>query len=143
MTVEAAYFAGILDGEGSITVRVLKPRSEQSAPNVVPRVAVAMTHRPTLDALAERYGGTVILRSAAERTTHRRPVFVWEARGHGLAKCLCDVLPYLRIKRTQAEAALALYERRQTPMRPGSVTGEELAARMALAETVREANRAR
>jgi hypothetical protein len=140
-TALCAYAAGIIDGEGSITANVRRRGGPAAAPIVVPRIAVAMTNVPTLDLLASLWGGTVFLRSFREETTHRRPVYVWESRGHALAACLRDVLPFLRIKRPQAEAALALYERRNAGLR--RVDEDETNARLALAGQIREANRGR
>lgn len=140
-----AYAAGIIDGEGSITVqRASVPAHGSKTMRVIPRLSVAMTHVETLQWLAAVWGGTVILRSYRELETHRRPVYVWEVRGHIMAAFLRDVHPFLRIKRKQADLALQLYGRHRVRLPFGHrISAEELSSRLALADAIQEANRAR
>jgi hypothetical protein len=58
---ECAYAAGILDGEGSVTISTRRSRSAGTAgrAHISMHVAVAQNDRRLLDWLTERWGGSV------------------------------------------------------------------------------------
>ena len=94
---EAAYIAGLIDGEGSIYVM-------RTASTCYPAVSIVMTHRDVIHWLAARLG------ISACRVVRKEPRWAdqWTARIHGSrAQLLCQrMLPHLRVKRLQAELLL-------------------------------------
>lgn len=140
---DCAYAAGIIDGEGSITGRIIEPRAPKLTTRFVARLTVAMTNLDLLVWLAGEWGGKPRIRTRIElEVTHRRPVYVWEVTAHNMAAVLRDTLPYLRVKHEQAVLALALHERHHHRGGARVVPIEELAERRRLALAIREANRA-
>lgn len=83
------YLAGFLDAEGNFTV------AGTSA-----LVRVTSTHRPTLEAIAAKWGGSVGVHS--EHSDRCRRCFVWRAYGETALAVLEAVLPHLVEKRMQA-----------------------------------------
>jgi hypothetical protein len=96
-----AWAAGFLDGEGCITLGATSP----SKYTWNPIVSVCQTHPEPLDELAALFGGKVKLRSYS--TSAGTPVYIWVTNGAvNTSNVLEKVLPYLVLKRRQAEIVL-------------------------------------
>ena len=94
---EAAYFAGILDGEGTITFR-----GDRSV-----RITIGNTSWPLMEWLC-RYGGTI---HAVKEIPNRLPVWRWSISHRSDVIALLRVLePYLLIKRDRAREAITRLE---------------------------------
>lgn len=102
--VEKAYLAGIIDGEGCIGAAELRDKRPGRGVGVMFTVFVSMCDREPADLCAEIYGGHI--RERKPLKAHWKLVYTWQAYGEIGARLLRDVLPYLRIKRGQAEAYL-------------------------------------
>jgi hypothetical protein len=106
--VDKAYAAGFFDGEGSI--QITPPRKTKG---FALHVSVAQSEQATLGWLCMTWGGSV--------GPHGRPgVFVWRIHAAAAGRFLVDIEPYLRIKRQQAQLAIAFQSgqrigRRLTP----------------------------
>lgn len=98
---EAAYLAGIVDGEGSITIGVSNGRKCYQ-----PGVHIIMCDKPVLEWMAKRLGVTcgIIKRSVNER--HRTQYGV-RLLGRRAAWLCIAILPWLRVKKKQAELVIA------------------------------------
>lgn len=91
--IEIAYVAGLFDGEGCIT-----------SGNGHFRLQLAMTDQAVIYWLG-RWGGTVRERSVVG---NRKRCWRWLVMAdEDVAATLAVLLPYLRVKRAQAEVALA------------------------------------
>lgn len=99
---DLAYAAGIIDGEGCISIsRNSKNRGLQI------QVEVGNTNEWLLQWLRFAFGGRVIL--VNDRRTENRgwkPVYHWYLRYDEIREFLKLIYPYLRIKRVQAEIVL-------------------------------------
>jgi hypothetical protein len=95
----AAYFAGILDGEGYIGVQRTKG-------HLAPRISVRMCDHEVVVALHERYGGCLCHATSWE--SHWRDSAYWIVQGRQVCTPLRDALPYLRLKGEQARLALSV-----------------------------------
>ena len=101
MMVTDAYVAGIIDGEGCITIE-----SRSNSTSYAIRVDVGMTDRALtlLQALKKQYGGSV--------SRHRKKSEKWDAAsrwtvcGVQAADFLTKVMEHLQLKREQAEIAV-------------------------------------
>lgn len=99
--MHTAYVAGLLDGEGSITLlRSGKNRSR------VPVVQITMSEREPLDAIAAVFGGSV--RQNRKPTENSKGMNTWQLKASAALDFLLSVKPHLRIERRQNLAALAL-----------------------------------
>lgn len=103
------YLAGLLDGEGSIgTTRTGKHR------NVIGRVMITNTDTVLLELLRAEFGGSVTIRAIGSKPGWKPCAHIsWTNRG--AQKVLEGVLPYLLVKRSQAELCLELIRMRDVP----------------------------
>lgn len=105
-----AYAAGIIDGEGSIHTQ----QKNQQTPTV--SVSVQMTDIRVINHLHAVFGGGVYAVRRLKPTTlpqggfvkNARPQYIWRLSARTTTKFLNGIMPYLIVKRTQAELALAL-----------------------------------
>jgi hypothetical protein len=100
-----AYLAGMIDGDGYITInRSVRAGKVYHAP----QVGIAGTRREPHDLAASLWGGTVSCYAPAN-PGHRHQ-FQWSRQG-GVAARIIELLePYLLIKREHAWLALQLWE---------------------------------
>lgn len=101
--IDAAWVAGLFDGEGCICI-VQQKKKENRSRWFELAVSLSNTHLQSLERLMRLFGFGRIYRCRASET--RRPHYKW-----GLSTCqaesfLLTVLPYLFIKHRQAELAL-------------------------------------
>lgn len=94
-----AWAAGFFDGEGSVYLKPYKRRH-------MPRIGASNNVREPIDRLAVLFGGSVWLRGAQDGK--RRGIWTWELNGAKRVRpALEAMLPYLLVKREQAEVMLA------------------------------------
>jgi hypothetical protein len=135
------YMAGLIDGEGTITANyTTSPATGRGAIHC--RVIVANTHRGVMQWVHETFGGHLNAPSPVRKSNHK-PVQTWYA-GSSEAVHLCQrLLPYLKIKRRQAEILIELGSLSFTYV-PGErgrfVSAEIRAARRPLIEELRALN---
>ncbi len=106
-----AYAAGIIDGEGYIGIKVYKPGGSSGTINYtyLPRVVIKMNSGEIMDFFHGTFGGAVNL--VPQKDSGYFPGFVWEATGSSATKILKQLLPFLKTKKKQAEAAIRLQSR--------------------------------
>ena len=104
-----AYFAGIIDGEGSFFIGNFSSNPKTGTPHYQTCIQVANTDKILIDWLYDNFGG--------ERYTYtpkqlpkgsRKPVYSWKANGERLTHLCNSILPYLVIKKDQAELMLKM-----------------------------------
>lgn len=103
-----AYTAGIIDGEGHIVLSA----QTHGVRYMVVEVAVTNTNEWLCQWLAMQFGGHVS--STGPVKEHWRKSFRWKLSGKKAKSFLIDVLPYLQLKRPQAELAIK-FQQRRTP----------------------------
>jgi hypothetical protein len=100
------YLAGLIDGEGTITALCNISRRTGNE-SVHARIMLANTHRGVMEWIATTFGGKL----AAPRQTRspkHKPVITWYL-GARPAVALCErLVPYLKVKRRQAEMLIVL-----------------------------------
>jgi hypothetical protein len=97
-SLDLAYFAGIVDGEGCITA------SGRLHPFV--SLSVVNTYFPVIEDFKKFFGGAT--NSRKPRSPKHRMTLGWIIGGIGAAEVLKLLLPYLRIKADQAILAIEL-----------------------------------
>jgi hypothetical protein len=101
-----AYLAAIIDGEGSIGFIINKKRRREK---VAPRVRVTNTDLKLINWLKREFGGYIGCVNRLE--TEYKPCYEWIITGEQNIKPLLHaILPYLIIKRENAEEILRFYE---------------------------------
>ena len=122
---QLAYIAGIVDGEGSISIirtkqkaRPVGKRNSRSANKPNPgtydrtllKVSVAMTDHEIPEWLHHEFGGALFYRSYPDKNWAER--CDWNITGPLAMSFLKSVQPYLRLKQYQAMVAITYQERR-------------------------------
>lgn len=98
------YLAGILDGEGTIGIKKYLPKGENRNMCYYLYLSMGMQHKPIPDLFKEVFGGTV----SEDRVLHRASMWRWNATGKiHIAAILNALIPYLIVKKEQAELALS------------------------------------
>ncbi len=97
------YYAGFFDGEGSIGIYRNGTGLHHLRTQITQNVSDATTE--LFKELKEAYGGNLgIMRSSIYRNNE---AYNWQLNGEGAKNFLMDLLPHLRLKRTQALVACA------------------------------------
>lgn len=113
-----AWAAGFFDGEGSIQIITSYPKKNGKAyPNNSLRLSLGQTDLYPLELFRENFGGAI-----SARRPHTNPKYkkVWEWYSGGSKKSseiLTILLPYLIVKKRQAEIGLEFYSKVGRPGR--------------------------
>ena len=124
---DIAYIAGLFDGEGSIQItNYIHKGNGSQCWEVRCSLAQKESYLPLL--MQFHFGGSVQRRYKGHNTRH------WKASGRDTYEFLKVVLPYLKVKRPQAELGIKfqerIWEQKQKWGRSG-LPDEELAVRQA------------
>ncbi len=101
---DLAYIAGIIDGEGSITMGYCNK-------SLVAKVTVVNTKEWLLQWLRMAFGGSVHLKTE-KRGKDWKPCYMWSIGARGALEFLQSIYPYLRLKKPQAEVAIKFLKMR-------------------------------
>lgn len=99
---DKAYLAGLIDGEGHITLTIGKTKGGTRRYTL--HIGVTNTHRATLEALAEEWNGNLTAQRLRKDGQRAASMVTWAARK--AESVLLAVQPYLRIKAEQCRVAL-------------------------------------
>jgi hypothetical protein len=102
---EAAYAAGLLDGEGSIIL--WKPKGSQSR-RMRLRILIINTYEPVMDWLVSRIGGAIHRRQHASTnySSNPLPIWTWTVHGSNAVAVLKQLMPFMIIKRDKAKLGI-------------------------------------
>ena len=105
-----AYLAGAIDSDGCISVKrstyAMRVRGDAGAPVFSERVMLKHVTPEVPTLLQDTFGGS--LRVDAPSTPNGRNLYAWQVTDLRAVECLKAILPYLRVKRSQAENCLTL-----------------------------------
>jgi intein/homing endonuclease len=101
-----AYIAGIMDGEGTITLSKIHKTSKFRAPVV----SVSSTSYEILNFIHSYYGGSIINQKTYKK--HHKNSRVWKTTYTNALKFLSDIYPYLldKTKRYRAHLLITKYK---------------------------------
>lgn len=99
---ELSYFAGLLDGEGCFQIARQKPPNPREAVRYKAVLSVGMTAREAIVELAMTFGGKVEPQGGKGRRG-RRVAYRWRLNCGDAVRVSRLLLPYLRVKRREAE----------------------------------------
>ena len=99
---DLAYVAGIVDGEGYIGISADHRKRNPSRPCWRLRVSVTNTNEWLMQYLMFSFGGVISLKSSH----NIKPCYNWTLNRGKAADFLKLILPYLKLKRPQAELAI-------------------------------------
>jgi hypothetical protein len=105
---DIAYFAGIVDGEGSIGIELLSPTKSRKKTYYVCRLCVINTNLALMQWIKENFGGT--FDAKAPKIPNRKLCYRWHIFGKDLENLITALMPHLRIKKEQAQLLLRYRE---------------------------------
>lgn len=105
---DLAYLAGLVDGEGYIGIKKSKAYKCQGrqTPGYTVRLQVRMVDEPAIKFLAETLGGWYY--KEKPHCAKGRPLFCYQVSNKAAESVVRCLLPFLRVKKANAEAALSL-----------------------------------
>lgn len=105
-----AYLAGILDADGTIGIKkstyAMRVIMDSTQPTYSERIHIRQVERAALDLFVETFGGAISIEDA--NCKRGRSLFRWGLTDQKAANALKQLLPFLRIKKAQAENCLSL-----------------------------------
>ena len=101
-----AYAAGIIDGEGCIFFNKAR-RPDYSGCCCSPRVSVTNTNEWICRWFQMRFGGNI---NKHQTKTNWKPCYIWYVSGQNTLSFLQLMLPYLQLKKAQAELVIEYLE---------------------------------
>jgi hypothetical protein len=108
-----AYFAGLIDGEGCITIKRNPMRNKGKSPVYTLALTIEMCDPRPIKAFCDFYQMEVRMngtRNLKNPTKHRFLFVAWCSAKKSVA-ILRDLLPYLLAKREEAEKAIEFYHK--------------------------------
>ena len=107
---DLAYLAGIFDADGTIGIKrstyAIRVTGDSSQPTFSERIHIRQVDRQALELLSETFGGNIGVEKPS--APGGKPLFRWGQTDRKAAAALKAMLPYLRIKKRQAENCLHL-----------------------------------
>ncbi len=101
---DLAYFAGIFDGEGTVTLAKTQISSPKQRLTYQVRVQVVSTDEWLCQQLRFSFGGTVMPHRVTEG--NHKPAFRWLATRMVAKRFMLGILPFTHLKRQRIELAL-------------------------------------
>lgn len=101
---EKAYYAGLFDGEGYLGINPNGKPWRDRPVYLKPQVVISMKasdSKLVLERAKELWGGSLFNRKP--RLNNHHWVLTWSLFTKGAEKFLCDIYPYLVVKKEQAE----------------------------------------
>jgi len=129
--VEKAYLAGIVDGEGTVT---LMKHHKNETPT--PSVTVANNNLKLLKWIKAKIGGNIV--SKKKYKYYHSDSYAWSVRQDRAIRLLNEIKRYLIIKRPQADLITKKYK--SVTHRAGKYTPDMLEKKMRLVAKIRELN---
>lgn len=120
-----AYTAGIIDGEGTISIQRRRRKDYQR----VPIVSVSSTTHELLKFLQDNYSGCI--RNQKTYKEHHKPSWVWSVTHNRALSLIEKILPYMLEPNKVYRANLLLSGYKKVTPRNGQYTEEMLAAKLA------------
>lgn len=113
-----AYIAGIIDGEGCVTVNKRKHKS--GSKGFVPTVSIGMTYQALIVWLAH-ITNRKWKAELKRKLPHHKPMYRVDWRNQRAKEFLLEILPYLKVKKEQAELLILLCDMRLMNRQAGAL----------------------
>lgn len=115
-----AYTAGLIDGEGSVTLL----RSKKSDKFRHPVVSLTSTSRELIDFLTSEFGGTV--KNQKVYKSHHKTSWVWTLRWNSAIDFLERIRPFMKESSKCKRADLLINSYKDNTNRNGKYTQEQI-----------------
>jgi hypothetical protein len=109
--LELAYWAGFFDGDGCIGIYKYQNKDRwHKSPTYSVYMALTIVDKEIVDQFAALFQGSRATRR--HRTPNSQLQYYWTARGNRAVAVLTKLLPFLRLKKPQAQLALEFHARK-------------------------------
>ena len=105
-----AYTAGIVDGEGCILIG-MKSQGKNKSPRLTMIVTIVNTNEWLIQWIKMQFGGNI--RNRWPTNPRAKMIWIWRIESKKAMEFLKLILPYLQIKRPQAELAIQFQGRKK------------------------------
>lgn len=122
--IELAYLAGMFDGEGSIIIHKHKAKKSSHHDAYVVEACLGNTNEWIVRQFQFSFGGNVYLRK--KQTEQTQAIWAWQISANKAIPFLTTIIPFLKLKKTQAEIGLKFQESKSKKRRAKPVSQEEL-----------------
>jgi hypothetical protein len=102
--IDLAYMAGVFDGEGCICISKAMPREGRHHPGYHLECAVSMANEYLPALFRFCFGGSIYLYQ--HKNPKHKPTWEWHISARKARAFLMRILPYLTIKKGEAELAI-------------------------------------
>lgn len=102
---DIAYVAGLFDGEGYVDIYSASTSKASKSPSLMLRLIISQKDGSIMNWLDKNFGGHVRMERRKGSWIYR-----WDIRSQKAKDFLLLILPYLKIKRAQAEMAIEFEE---------------------------------
>ena len=124
--VKLAYLAGIVDGEGWVGVAKVKRTDVNAGFILLPQIGIHMVGKDAIEHIAKTFEAVGL----PSWYVHQPASSLWKVHGYTRVPSVCEaLLPYLHIKRKQAELILEMARVRKLRSGRSSPTEVELEIR--------------
>jgi hypothetical protein len=107
-----AYAAGVIDSDGSISIRLdtyaMRVLGADTGPVYKERVSLSQIEPQAVDLFHQEFGGSRF--TSPPQRANSQPLHRWQVVDRMAATLLLELIPYLRIKRRQAQICVELRE---------------------------------
>ena len=111
--IEKSYIAGIIDGEGNISLTKYKHPNGKNGYCLFPTVQIANTNIEFLLEINELIKGKIFIAKRKIYTNHKPKGIIYFKGKNNVLNFLKEITPYLRIKKKQSEIVMKYCERRK------------------------------
>lgn len=127
-TAQAAYLAGLMDGEGCISVERKRPNGAEKSYRYILNVSIQMSELSSIAYVADFTGRAIMNKKVSSNM--KKPAFRINWQAQKAAEMLSEILPFLHGKHDQALEAIAFAKTVATKRLIGShLSNEELVLR--------------
>src|ERR1035441_618105 len=110
-----AYLAGIIDGEGSIGIKRMKPTAKNPTGQWIGYIGAGMTDEQPIRMLQAAFGGCVTIRPP--KRVGWRKSWKWQLTSQKACAAISRLFPFLQIKNRQGRLCVELHETKHKPGR--------------------------
>lgn len=121
---DAVYTAGLIDGEGTVTLT-----RRRVGANRYPSIGVTSTSRELIDYLHSTWGGTIVNQKRYQN--HHKQAWIWAVHSDRALEVLRLVSPHMKEDRKRQRANLILNSYKSVTVRNGKYSSEQLIAKQA------------
>jgi len=117
--VEKSYWAGFIDGEGSIMItKHFSKDGFHKCPTYQVRLDVAITNEKLMKEL-KMFAGCGWLCKRTFKKENQKDAYYWGCKSDKAVEFLKELLPYIKLKRKQIELVIKFQENKNSPNRKG------------------------